>query len=103
LAQAKATQSPAACRTAPKVFPTPSPWTASSRGVRTTAEAKDRAQLILGAVSLVIWFSVAFTLAVSWLLAGAAESRAILAGFIALAVAALPWLAYRPLVRFLAR
>ena len=59
--------------------------------------------MILGAVSLVIWFAVAFTLAVSWLLAGAPESRIILAGFIALAVCAIPWLAYRPLVRYLAR
>jgi hypothetical protein len=57
--------------------------------------------MILGAVSLVIWFGVAFTLAVSWLLAGAPESRIILAGFIALAVAAIPWLGYWRLVRWL--
>jgi hypothetical protein len=59
--------------------------------------------LILGAVSLVIWFVVAFTLAVYWLLAGAPDTRIILAGVIALAVAAVPWLAYRRLVRHLAR
>jgi hypothetical protein len=66
---------------------------------RTRQEAVERAQLILGAVSLVIWFAVAFTLAVSWLLAGAPESRIILAGVIALGVAATPWLGYRRLVR----
>ena len=55
--------------------------------------------MILGAVSLVIWFAVAFGLAVPWLLQGAPESRIILAGFIALGVAAAPWLAYRPLVK----
>jgi hypothetical protein len=49
--------------------------------VTTTADARDRAQFILGAVSLVIWFVVAFSLG----------------------VAALPWLAYRPLVKRLTR
>jgi hypothetical protein len=67
--------------------------------VRTIAEARDRAQVILGAISLVIWFAVAFTLGVSWLLAGEPDTRVILAGFIALAAAAVPWLGYRPLVR----
>jgi len=71
--------------------------------VRTRQEAGERAQLILGAVSLVIWFAVAFALAVTWVLEGAPDSRIILAGFIALGVAALPWLAYRPLVRRLTR
>jgi hypothetical protein len=71
--------------------------------MRTPQEAAERAQLILGAISLVIWFGVAFGLAVPWLLQGAPESRVILAGFIALGVAALPWLAYRPLVRRLTR
>ncbi|MDQ3811151.1 MAG: hypothetical protein M3336_12760 [Chloroflexota bacterium] len=64
----------------------------------TIAEARDRAQLILGAISLLVWFVVAFTLSVSWLLAGAPQSRVMLAGGIGLAVAALPWLAYRRLV-----
>jgi hypothetical protein len=66
---------------------------------RTRQEAAERAQLILGAVSLVVWFAVAFTLAVNWLLGGAPDTRIILAGFIALGVAAIPWLAYRRLVR----
>ena len=66
--------------------------------MRTTADARDRAQFILGAVSLIVWFVVAFTLGVTWLLQGATEARVIVAGFIALGVAALPWLAYRPLV-----
>jgi len=71
--------------------------------VRTRQEASERAQLILGAVSLVVWFVVAFALAVTWLLQGAAEARIIVAGFIALGVAALPWLAYGPLVERLSR
>jgi len=71
--------------------------------VRTRQEASERAQLILGAVSLVVWFVVAFALGVTWLLQGAAEARIIVAGFIALGVAALPWLAYRPLVDRLLR
>jgi len=71
--------------------------------MRTPQEAAERAQMILGAVSLVIWFAVAFGLAVPWLLQGAPESRIILAGFIALGVAAVPWLAYRSLVKGLTR
>ncbi len=67
--------------------------------MRTIAEARDRAQLILGAVSLVIWFAVAFGLAVPWVMAGEPDTRIILAGTIGLAAAAVPWLAYRPLVR----
>jgi hypothetical protein len=71
--------------------------------VRTIAEARERAQLILGAVSLVVWFAVSFSLAVTWLLQGAPDSRIILAGMIALAVAAVPWLGYRRLVERLAK
>jgi hypothetical protein len=69
----------------------------------TSQQASERAQLILGAISLVVWFGVAFGLAVPWMLQGAPESRIILAGTIALGVAALPWLAYRPLVHRLTR
>ena len=68
----------------------------------TRQEASERAQLLIGAISLVIWFAVAYALAVMWLLQGAQQSRIVLAGGIALAVAALPWLAYKPLVRLLA-
>ena len=67
--------------------------------MRTIAEARERAQLILGAISLVVWFAVAFGLAVPWVMGGASESRIILAGTIALAAAAIPWLAYKPLVK----
>ena len=70
---------------------------------RTRQEAQERAQLILGAVSLILWFAVAFSLAVAWVLQGAPDSRIILAGMIALAVAAVPWLGYRRLVERLAR
>ncbi len=71
--------------------------------MRTHQDAAERAQLLLGAVSLVLWFAVAFGLAVTWVLQGASDSRIILAGMIALAVAAVPWLAYRRLVERLAR
>jgi len=50
-----------------------------------------------------VWFAVAFGLAVPWLIAGAPESRIILAGAIALGASALPWLAYKPLVHRLTR
>ncbi len=69
----------------------------------TPQEASERAQLLLGAASLVIWFAVAFGLAVPWMLQGAPESRIILAGTVALGVAALPWLAYKALVHRLTR
>jgi hypothetical protein len=71
--------------------------------VATRQEAAERAQLILGAVSLAIWFAVAFTLAVYWIIQGQPDSTIILAGMIALAVAAVPWLGYRRLVERLTR
>jgi hypothetical protein len=66
-------------------------------------EARDRAQMILGAVSLVIWFIVAFGLALAF---GVDENRpqtTMAAGGIALAVAAIPWLGYRRLAERLTR
>jgi hypothetical protein len=54
--------------------------------------------MILGAVSLVIWFIVAFVLGVRWYVNEDTAPPILLAGCIALAVAAVPWLAYRPLV-----
>jgi hypothetical protein len=69
----------------------------------TTANARDRAQFILGAVSLVIWLAVAFTLGVRWYVDENTAPPILMAGGIALMVAALPWLAYRPLVRRLSR
>jgi len=69
----------------------------------TTASARDRAQFILGAVSLVIWFGVAFTLGVRWYVDENTAPPILMAGGIALLVAALPWLAYRPLARRLSR
>ena len=65
----------------------------------TTAEARDRAQFILGAVSLIIWFVVAFALGVRWFIDENTAQPILIAGGIALMVAAIPWLAYRPLVR----
>jgi hypothetical protein len=65
---------------------------------RTESEARDRAQMILGAISLVIWFVVAFGLSVPWYIDDDTPQPILMAGGIALAIAALPWLAYRPLV-----
>ena len=65
----------------------------------TLQEATERAQLLLGAVSLLLWFAVAYALSVTWLLDGQPRTRVMLAGAIALAVAAVPWVVYGPLVR----
>jgi membrane protein YdbS with pleckstrin-like domain len=67
--------------------------------LRTESEARDRAQLILGTVSLVIWLIVAFGLGVVWYIDEDTPQPILVAGGIALLVAALPWLAYRRLVR----
>ncbi len=66
---------------------------------RIESEARDRAQMILGAISLVIWFVVAFALGVRWFIDENTAQPILMAGGIALMVAAIPWLAYRPLVR----
>jgi hypothetical protein len=63
------------------------------------SEARDRAQMILGAVSLVIWFVVAFALGVRWYVDENTAPPILMAGGIALVVAALPWLGYSRLVR----
>ncbi len=63
------------------------------------SEARDRAQFILGAISLVIWFAVAFTLGVRWYVDEDTAPPILLAGGIALVIAAIPWLSYRWLVR----
>ena len=54
---------------------------------------------MLGAVSLVVWFAVAFTLGVRWFIDEDTPQPILMAGGIALAVAAIAWLAYKPLVR----
>jgi hypothetical protein len=66
---------------------------------RIDSEARDRAQFILGAISLVIWFVVAFALGVKWFIDENTAQPILMAGGIALMVAAIPWLAYKPLVR----
>ena len=66
---------------------------------RRESEARDRAQFILGAISLVIWFVVAFALGVRWFIDENTAQPILMAGGIALMVAAVPGLAYRPLVR----
>jgi len=70
---------------------------------RREAEARDRAQFILGGISLVIWFVLAFALCVRWFVDEYTPQPLFLAGGIAFAAAAVPWLAYRPLARRLAR
>jgi hypothetical protein len=71
--------------------------------VKTTAESRDQAQFILGAISLIIWLIVAFALAVKWFIDEYTPEPMLVAGGIALMVAAIPWLAYRPLTRRLMR
>jgi hypothetical protein len=70
---------------------------------RKESEARDRAQIILGAISLVIWFIVAFTLSVRWFIDEYTAQPILMAGGVAFAIAAVPWLAYRWLVRRLSR
>jgi hypothetical protein len=69
----------------------------------TTADARDRAQFLLGAISLVIWFIVAFALGVSWYIDEDTAQPILMAGGIAFFVCALPWLAYPWLVRRFSR
>ena len=66
---------------------------------RIESDARDRAQFILGAISLMMWFVVAFALGVKWFIDEDTPQPILMAGGIALAVAAVPWLAYKPLVR----
>jgi uncharacterized protein with PQ loop repeat len=66
---------------------------------RKDSDARDRAQFILGAISLVIWFIVAFTLSVTWFIDEYTAQPILMAGGIAFIVSALPWLAFRWLVR----
>ena len=68
---------------------------------KTTADvdARDRAQFILGAISLIIWFAVAFTLGVRWYIDEDTAQPILMAGGIAFMIAAIPWLAYPALVR----
>jgi len=67
----------------------------------TTAESdiRVRAQFILGAISLVIWFVVAFALSIPWYIDEDTAQPILMAGGIAFMICALPWLAYPWLVR----
>jgi hypothetical protein len=66
-------------------------------------EAQTRAQFILGAISLVIWLVAAFGLSVAWFVDEYTARPVLMAGGIALLLAALPWLAYPRLVQRLQR
>jgi hypothetical protein len=68
----------------------------------TDSAARDKAQFLLGAVSLVIWFIVAFTLGVWWYVDEDTAQPILLAGGVAFMICAIPWLAYPWLVRRLA-
>jgi hypothetical protein len=60
--------------------------------------------MLLGAVSLVLWFGVSFGLAIAWQVNDDTPARQILtAGGIGLLAAALPWLGYSRLVSRLRR
>ena len=71
----------------------------------TTADSdvRVRAQFILGAISLVIWFVVAFGLSIPWYIDDDTAQPILMAGGIAFAICAVPWLAYPWLVRRLSR
>ena len=59
-------------------------------------EAREAVQLRLGALSLVLWFAVAFALVVLFTTPHATRAPQYLQiGSVALLVAALPWLGYR--------
>lgn len=66
---------------------------------RAAAEGRDRAQIVLGAVSLVIWFVAAFALAINWWVDEYSARPILMAGGVAFLIAAIPWLAYAPLSR----
>ena len=70
---------------------------------RTDLEAREFAQAVLGAVSLVVWFAVAFGLAIAWQVTEDQPKQIMLAGGIGLVAAALPWLGYQRLVTHLTR
>ena len=76
---------------------------AAAAARRDAREARDRAQFILGALSLVIWLVAAFGLSVAWFVDEYTARPVLMAGGIALLLAALPWLGYARLVRRLQR
>ena len=60
--------------------------------------ARERAQFLLGAISLIVWFALAFGLSIAWFQDEDTAQPILMAGGLALLVAALPWLGYRRLV-----
>jgi hypothetical protein len=67
-------------------------------------EARERAQLYLAALSTALWFLLVFGLAIALQAQNWPRTSIIIPiGFLMLPPAALPWLAYRPLARALAR
>ena len=71
--------------------------------MRSDLEAREFAQMLLGAVSLVIWFAVSFGLAIVWQVNDDTPRQIMLAGGIGLLAAAVPWLGYPRLVSRLRR
>jgi hypothetical protein len=67
-------------------------------------EARERAQLYLAALSTLLWFLLVIGLAIAQQAQNWPRQFVIIPiGFLMLPPAALPWLAYRPLARALAR
>ena len=73
------------------------------RAERIEAEARDKAQFILGGVSLVVWFVLAFALAIIWFVDEYTAPPIFMAGGVAFLIAALPWIGYPWLARRLTR
>ncbi|MBV9356802.1 MAG: hypothetical protein JO023_14910 [Chloroflexi bacterium] len=57
--------------------------------------ARERTEAILGLISLIIWFALAFSLAIHFGVDEDHPQPTLMAGGLALVVAALPWLSYR--------
>ena len=57
--------------------------------------ARERTEAILGLISLVIWLALAFSLAVHFGVDEDHPQPTLMAGGLALVVAALPWVSYR--------
>ena len=83
----------------------PAPLSQRERGEYLARQrtARERAQFILGAISLIVWFGLAFGLSIAWFQDEETAQPILMAGGLALMVAALPWLGYRRLVERLER
>jgi membrane protein DedA with SNARE-associated domain len=67
----------------------------SMSGDEAERRARERTEAILGLISLVIWLAVAFSLAITLGVDEDHPEPTLMAGGVALVIAAVPWLAYR--------